>query len=93
MLNLILRIPHPSFVDLVISGQLVIWGLLIKEAIHLAYAEEQKLRKQHIIHHVKHHSGRYVHCGVCVIVLETDLETLTQTDLEVVGLPEQLPEQ
>lgn len=88
MLNLILRIPHPSFVDLVISGQLVIWGLLIKEAVDLGHKEEQKLRKQLISHHIKHHSGRYVHCGVCIIVLEIDQKILPQMDQVPLALPE-----
>lgn len=86
MLNLILKIPHPSLVDLVISAQLVIWGLLIKEVLHLSYAEEQKLRKQHISHHIKHHSGRFARCGVCII--RTDLVTLNQTDQDLSILPE-----
>jgi hypothetical protein len=86
MLQELTKIPHPSIVDLIISAQLVIWGLLIKEAMHLSYAEEQKLRKQHISHHIKHHSGRFVRCGACPI--ETGLVIQSQKDLNPLAVPE-----
>lgn len=86
MLNDLLHLPHPSWTELIISTQLVIWGLLIKEAIHLSITEEEKLRKQYIQYHVRHHSGRFIRCDVCII--KTDQGKLSQMDLETVVLPE-----
>lgn len=79
MWHQLLKIPHPTWTELLISTQLVIWGLLVKASVQKIEKEEELLRKALIRRHVKHHKGRFVYCKCST---RTALEKLNQTDLE-----------
>lgn len=83
MLHELLRIPHPTWSDLAISTQLVIWGLLIRAVVR---REEQAVRRVLIRRHVKHHRGRFAHCVCSNPDRERPRAVQNQTD-QVMMLP------
>lgn len=86
MLSELARVPHPTWSDLAISTQLVLWGLLIRGGLKKARREEQIIRRALILRHVKHHKGRFAHCRCSTPDLEKPLTEQTQMD-QVTMLP------
>lgn len=76
-------LPHPSSHEIIISTELLVYGLALRWTIHKVQTEAIKEKRRIYKHHNKQHSGWFRFCrqGECLKLTKSRSSTQSQEDL------------